>query len=139
MWPNPKKSLLKNSLTENFIFCAVYVIVYCKDIIYSDRYLKLLLWQTCIFENKSTKINMQKMVRICSNRKIVMQFQFEKLCHFLWSKKNYISLFAYMWKTYFGKILRIQMLIYPILSSTISPLLKKKLLLETLSLNCWYF
>ena len=62
------------------------------------------------------------MVRIVSNRKSAMQLQFEKCYHFLWCKKNCNSMFAYMGKTYFGKILKIQMLICPTLTATISPL-----------------
>ena len=60
-----------------------------------------------IVKNKSTKINMQIMIRIGSNSKRFMQLQFKKWFHFLWCKKNHILMFAYVGKIYFGKILRI--------------------------------
>ena len=85
-------------------------------------YVDLLLWHRRFFKNKSTIVNMKKMVSRGFKQDRNLAVAFCKRRDFLWDIKSNVSIYE---KNYLGKMLRIQMLINPSLPFVALPPSKK--------------
>lgn len=114
-------------IPEHYKKIIKYLIVYWKAF-HSDWYVDLFLWQIMLYLRISFWIQIyRKWLVRGSNKMKTMWLHFEKWTDFfVMQKEQFFNVFVYQ-KNLFGKILRIQMLIYRTLSNP-SPHRRKRIL-----------